>query len=145
MSDKKYEVPAPDGNPVNGAQADNPAPRQAPKRPLSEQAEKNARFRAFVRQAPESPGVYIMRDGEGTIIYVGKAKVLRNRLLSYFSGKKEIKTRHLVSRVATIEWVLAGSEYDALIIEKQFYQGTQSQIQYQSEGREDLSLHPHHE
>ncbi len=80
-------------------------------------ATKNARFRALVRQAPESPGVYIMRDADGSIIYVGKAKVLKNRLLSYFSGKKDLKTRHLVSRVETIEWLLAGSEYDALLIE----------------------------
>jgi excinuclease ABC subunit C len=139
MNDKKYEVPAqddgpelaqgadiapdgarPDGSSVTGARPDNAELRQPPKRPLSEQAEKNARFRAFVRQAPESPGVYIMRDPDGVIIYVGKAKVLRNRLLSYFSGKKEIKTRHLVTRVASIEWVLAGSEYDALIIENNF-------------------------
>ncbi|MCE5255527.1 MAG: excinuclease ABC subunit UvrC [Spirochaetaceae bacterium] len=84
---------------------------------LSPQAAKNAKFRAFVRQAPEAPGVYIMRDESGTIIYVGKAKILRNRLLSYFTGKKEAKTRHLVSKIATIEWVLAGNEYDALLLE----------------------------
>lgn len=78
---------------------------------------RSARFRALVRQAPESPGVYIMRDSADKIIYVGKAKVLRNRLLSYFSGKKDTKTRHLVSRVERIEWMLAGSEYDALILE----------------------------
>jgi len=118
MSDSNYEVPGSVPTPAPGPDG-TPAP-QPPKRPLSEQAEKNARFRALARQAPESPGVYIMRDIDGTIIYVGKAKVLRNRLLSYFSGKKEIKTRHLVSRVATIEWVLAGSEYDALIIENNF-------------------------
>ena len=86
----------------------------------SESALRNARFRALVRQAPEAPGVYIMRDAEGVIIYVGKAKVLRNRLLSYFSGKKDIKTRHLVAKVENIEWVLAGSEYDALLIENTF-------------------------
>jgi len=83
----------------------------------NEPSSKNARFRALVRQAPESPGVYIMRDTDAHIIYVGKAKVLKNRLLSYFSGKKDIKTRHLVSRVEAIEWLLAGSEYDALLIE----------------------------
>ena len=83
----------------------------------NEPSNKNARFRALVRQAPESPGVYIMRDPDAHIIYVGKAKVLKNRLLSYFSGKKDIKTRHLVSRVERIEWLLAGSEYDALLIE----------------------------
>jgi excinuclease ABC subunit C len=80
-------------------------------------AARNARFRALVRQAPESPGVYVMRDRDGAIIYVGKAKILKNRLLSYFSGRKDIKTRHLVSRVESIEWILAGSEYDALLIE----------------------------
>ena len=115
MIDQKYEIPGSPGEPAGqGSEASGSSPE---KRRPSEQAEKNARFRAFVRQAPESPGVYIMRDDYGTIIYVGKAKILRNRLLSYFSGKKDIKTRHLVSRVANIEWLLAGSEYDALLIE----------------------------
>ncbi len=81
------------------------------------QATRNSRFRTLVRQAPQSPGVYVMRDGTGAIIYVGKAKVLKNRLLSYFSGKKDIKTRHLVSRIDSIEWILASSEYEALLIE----------------------------
>jgi excinuclease ABC subunit C len=76
-----------------------------------------ARFRALAKQAPDSPGVYIMRSSDGEIIYVGKAKVLRNRLSSYFSGRKDIKTRHLVSRVETIEWILAASEYEALLLE----------------------------
>jgi excinuclease ABC subunit C len=78
---------------------------------------RNTRFRALARSAPESPGVYIMRSSEGEIIYVGKAKVLRNRLSSYFSGRKDIKTRHLVSRIESIEWILASSEYDALLLE----------------------------
>ncbi len=76
-----------------------------------------ARFRALARQAPESPGVYLMRSVEGEIIYIGKAKVLRNRLSSYFSGRKDIKTRHLVSRIESIEWILAASEYEALLLE----------------------------
>jgi excinuclease ABC subunit C len=58
-----------------------------------------------------------MRSSEGEIIYVGKAKVLRNRLSSYFSGRKDIKTRHLVSRIDSIEWILAASEYEALLLE----------------------------
>lgn len=100
-------------------QAPEPQEPRVPK-PLSEAAARNARFRAVARQAPEAPGVYLMRDSGGTIIYVGKAKVLKNRLLSYFSGKKDVKTRHLVARVESIEWVLAGSEYDALLIENNF-------------------------
>ena len=80
-------------------------------------AERLAKFRALVRQAPEEAGVYLMRDAEGEIIYVGKAKVLRNRLSSYFTGRKDVKTRHLVSRIESIEWILAGSEYEALLLE----------------------------
>jgi len=76
-----------------------------------------ARLRALIKQAPLAPGVYLMRDAEGAIIYVGKAKVLRNRLGSYFSGRKEAKTRHLVSRIESIEWIIAGSEYEALLLE----------------------------
>jgi excinuclease ABC subunit C len=74
-------------------------------------------FRVLARSAPESPGVYIMRNSVGEIIYVGKAKVLRNRLSSYFSGRKDVKTRHLVSRIDAIEWILAASEYEALLLE----------------------------
>ncbi|HEY9054578.1 MAG TPA: excinuclease ABC subunit UvrC [Rectinemataceae bacterium] len=80
-------------------------------------ADRRGRFREKARSAPESPGVYIMRDEAGTIIYVGKAKILRNRLLSYFTGKKDLKTSHLVARVESIDWTLADSEYDALLLE----------------------------
>jgi excinuclease ABC subunit C len=82
--------------------------------------ERRARLKALVKQAPQNPGVYLMRDEAGDIIYVGKAKNLRNRLSSYFSGKKDIKTRHLVSRIHQIEWVLAAHEYEALLIENNF-------------------------
>ncbi len=75
------------------------------------------RFRTLAKTAPESPGVYIMKSAEDEVIYVGKAKVLRNRLSSYFSGRKDVKTRHLVSRIESIEWIIASSEYDALLLE----------------------------
>jgi len=119
MEEQNNETPRGEAPAAQAAGGAAPAEdgKAAPKRRLSPQAERGVKFRAYVRQAPESPGVYIMRDASGAIIYVGKAKVLRNRLLSYFSGKKEVKTRHLVSRVETIEWLLAGSEYDALLIE----------------------------
>ena len=48
-------------------------------------------------EAPSQSGVYLWRDAEGTVIYVGKAKSLKSRLSSYFSGNKDIKTRLLVS------------------------------------------------
>lgn len=75
--------------------------------------------KTVARSAPESPGVYLMRDAEGTIIYVGKAKVLKNRLTSYFTGRKDTKTRLLVSRIASIEWILTTTEYEALLLENE--------------------------
>ncbi len=66
---------------------------------------------------PAAPGVYIMRDHSGTIIYVGKAKSLRNRIASYFSGKRDIKTRVLVGKIESIECIVTRTEYEALILE----------------------------
>ena len=83
-------------------------------------SERRARLKALVKQAPECPGVYLMRDENHEVIYVGKAKVLKNRLSSYFAGKKDAKTRHLVSHIHEIEWVLAAHEYEALLLENNF-------------------------
>ncbi len=58
-----------------------------------------------------------MRDEEGTIIYIGKACVLRHRLASYFSGEKDIKTRTLLRRAASIETIIVDNEYSALLLE----------------------------
>ncbi len=73
--------------------------------------------RESARIAPQAPGVYIWKDPEGIVLYVGKAKSLKDRLASYFSGKKDIKTRLLVSKAASLEWILTESEYDALLLE----------------------------
>jgi excinuclease ABC subunit C len=68
---------------------------------------------------PTKPGCYIMKNATGEIIYVGKAINLRNRVRSYFhsSADLEAKTRQLVRRIADIEWILVGSELEALILE----------------------------
>jgi excinuclease ABC subunit C len=71
----------------------------------------------LVREAPSEAGVYIMKDGDGRIIYVGKARVLRNRLFSYFSGEKDIKTAILMRQVASIETIITPGEYEALLLE----------------------------
>ena len=68
-------------------------------------------------QAPASSGVYLWRDAKGTVIYVGKAKSLKNRLTSYFSGDKGIKTRMLISRAASIEYITTANEYEAFLLE----------------------------
>lgn len=57
------------------------------------------------------------RDPQDTVIYVGKAKNLKNRLSSYFSGKKDIKTRLLISSAARIEYITTANEYEAFLLE----------------------------
>jgi len=74
-------------------------------------------LKAAVTDAPSEPGVYIMKDAEGQIIYVGKAKSLKNRLKSYFSGEKDIKTATLMRHVHSIETIIVSSEYEALLLE----------------------------
>ena len=72
-----------------------------------------------LRNLPESPGVYIMRDVEGTIIYVGKAKILKNRVKSYFQNRddRDSKTSVLVSNVDSLEYIVTNTEEEALILE----------------------------
>ena len=67
--------------------------------------------------APQSSGVYLWKDADAHILYVGKAKNLKNRLSSYFSGHKDIKTRVLVSKAFSIEYITTDNEYEALILE----------------------------
>ncbi len=68
-------------------------------------------------KAPQSSGVYLWRNSEETVIYVGKAKNLKNRLSSYFSGQQSIKTRLLISHAVSIEYITTTNEYEALILE----------------------------
>ena len=68
-------------------------------------------------KAPSSSGVYFWKDETNTIIYVGKAKNLKNRLSSYFSGTKDIKTKILISKAKTIEYITTANEYEAFILE----------------------------
>jgi len=68
-------------------------------------------------KAPLSSGVYLWKNEEDTVIYVGKAKNLKNRLSSYFSGQRSIKTRLLVSHATSIEYITTTNEYEALLLE----------------------------
>ncbi|MYH40516.1 MAG: excinuclease ABC subunit UvrC [Chloroflexi bacterium] len=72
-----------------------------------------------VRTLPTSPGVYILRDGEGEVIYVGKAKQLRTRVRSYFGSSRSLepRMRALSQQVATIDHVVTRSEAEALLLE----------------------------
>ena len=73
-------------------------------------------LRAAAKNAPLEPGVYIWRDSENRIIYVGKARTLRHRLTSYFSAK-DVKTAALVKHAGAIETIIVSNEYEALLLE----------------------------
>ncbi|WP_419784811.1 excinuclease ABC subunit UvrC [Pseudodesulfovibrio sp.] len=77
------------------------------------------KFKFFAADFPDTPGVYLMKNSRGRIIYVGKAKRLRRRLSSYFqrnSGHTP-KTKALVSQVASVDILLTGTEKEALLLE----------------------------
>ncbi|MDR3156932.1 MAG: excinuclease ABC subunit UvrC [Lactobacillales bacterium] len=66
---------------------------------------------------PEEPGCYLMKDKAGEIIYVGKAKVLKNRVRSYFMGSHNTKTQRLVSEIVNFEYIVTESSIEALLLE----------------------------
>ena len=74
---------------------------------------------AELKKLPESPGVYIMRDKTDDIIYVGKAKILKNRVRQYFqnSANHSLKVKQMVSNIDHFEYIVTGSEVEALILE----------------------------
>lgn len=72
-----------------------------------------------LKTLPHSPGVYLMKDADGKIIYVGKSKNLKNRVRQYFqsSNIKYGKTKHLVKRIRAFEYIMTDTESEALILE----------------------------
>lgn len=66
---------------------------------------------------PSSPGCYLMKNKEGTVIYVGKAKKLKNRVHSYFVGVHNYKTTKLVSEIVDFDYIVTDSEKEALLLE----------------------------
>ncbi len=76
-------------------------------------------FSTRLKNLPLKPGVYLMKDSEKNVIYVGKAKVLKNRVSSYFKGisSHNIKTRTLVENVDDFDYIVTSTEKEALILE----------------------------
>ena len=76
-------------------------------------------FRHRLQVTPEKPGVYLMKDAGGIVLYVGKASVLRNRLRSYFGSPSghSAKIRRLVPQITDFEFIVTPTEADALILE----------------------------
>lgn len=79
----------------------------------------NEHIQQVLDTLPDKPGCYLMKDAKDRIIYVGKAINLRNRVRSYFhaTAQNDNKTRRLVREIADIEWIVVGSELEALILE----------------------------
>ena len=80
----------------------------------------NATIKAKLEILPNDPGCYLMKDRQGTIIYVGKAKILKNRVRSYFTGSHDGKTARLVSEIEDFEYIVTSSNIEALILELNF-------------------------
>jgi excinuclease ABC subunit C len=113
MSDELGEIP------------EMPPPKQ-PCDPAGE-AFGSRRAAARVREFPQTPGVYLMKDGAGRVIYVGKAKNLRARAGSYFlkAATEDRRTADLVREIADIDFIEAESEVDALLVEARLIKDVQ--------------------
>ena len=72
-----------------------------------------------LNKLPQKPGVYMMKDAAGRIIYVGKAKILRNRVRQYFqkAANHSLKTQVMVSKIADLDYIICDSEMEALVLE----------------------------
>ncbi len=77
----------------------------------------NERIKNKLALLPDQPGCYLMKDKNGTIIYVGKAKILKNRVRSYFTGSHDTKTERLVSEIEDFEYIVTESNIEALLLE----------------------------
>ena len=98
--------------------------------PSGDDSEKNFGFRraaAKVREFPQTPGVYLIKDTAGRVIYVGKAKNLRSRAGSYFlkGAEKDLRTASLISEIGDIDYVECDSEVDALLVEARLIKDVQ--------------------
>ncbi|KFL15606.1 excinuclease ABC subunit C [Geobacillus stearothermophilus] len=77
----------------------------------------NDRLKEKLSVLPEQPGCYLMKDKHGMVIYVGKAKSLKARVRSYFTGTHDGKTQRLVEEIADFEYIVTSSNAEALILE----------------------------
>ncbi|HKB46069.1 MAG TPA: excinuclease ABC subunit UvrC, partial [Ktedonobacterales bacterium] len=84
--------------------------------------ELSERLQAILASLPHKPGIYLHKDAEGHILYVGKASSLHARVRQYFVDPRELspKNRALVAKIADIEFIVVGSEIEALILENEY-------------------------
>jgi excinuclease ABC subunit C len=79
--------------------------------------DREIKLRPQAGSVPARPGVYLFRDGDGRVVYVGKAKSLRSRLSNYFTGDHHPRTRAMVEAAREVEWIVTDSELEALHLE----------------------------
>ena len=103
--------------------------------------ELKARLKAKANKLPLTPGVYIMKDKNGSIIYVGKAKALKNRVTQYFGSdiNHSTKVRRMVENVDDFEYILCDTEFEALILENSLIK--QNQPKYNILLKDDKGYH----
>src|SRR5258708_15649705 len=82
----------------------------------------NEKIQSVLNSLPHKPGIYLMKDGQGTIIYVGKAISLYNRARSYFQESADLspKNRSMVAKVDDIEFLVVQNEVEALVLESNY-------------------------
>ncbi len=85
-------------------------------------AKMNDKIQSVLNSLPHRPGIYLMKDAEGTIIYVGKAISLYNRVRSYFQESTDLspKNRSMVARIEDIEFLVVNNEVEALVLESNY-------------------------
>ena len=90
---------------------------------------------------PHLPGVYLFKDGDGAILYVGKAKDLRKRISSYLrhSASGDVKTRVFLGKAIDIEYLVTSGEKEALLLEASSHQEAPSPVQRHPPRRQELS------
>ena len=99
-----------------------------------------------LKEIPRSPGVYLHKDAGGKIIYIGKAKSLRNRVRSYFQASRTgefsygIKTEELVRQIADVEFIVTDNEAEAFILEASLVKKHQPYFNYKLK---DDKSYPH--
>lgn len=79
--------------------------------------ETQSRIKQKLGVLPMEPGCYLMKDRQNQVIYVGKAKKLRNRVRSYFTGAHDTKTTRLVREIVDFEYIVTSSETESLLLE----------------------------
>ncbi len=86
---------------------------------MEDNRERLKRLKAKANRLPLTPGVYIMKNAAGEIIYIGKAKALKNRVTQYFTlqGQENIKVQKMVDNVQEFDYILTDSEFEALVLE----------------------------